>query len=79
VKQLLLCFTFFQPYCSVAPGSTIVGNGPIMLVALFCESQTPHLRLKREGRSSRARLRLSHRKEEYEEENRKMMKIILFP
>ncbi len=47
-----------------------------MLVALFCESQTPHLRLKREGRSSRARLRLSHRKEEYEEGNRKKMKII---
>jgi hypothetical protein len=28
VKQRLLCFTFFQHECSVAPGSTIVGNGP---------------------------------------------------
>ena len=29
VKQLLLCFTFFQHECSVAPGSTNVGNGPL--------------------------------------------------
>ncbi len=32
MKQLLLCFTFFQQYCYVAPGNTIVGNGPTSYV-----------------------------------------------